>query len=112
MPAIDLGQDRLTSGQVGRGGDLEVGLVIVVEKGKEPVVVALRDRVVLVIVALCAADRQAEEDRARRVDAVNDRIDPELFDVDPAFLVDLRIAMKPGGDPRRERRSGSRSPAI
>ena len=36
------------------------------------------------------------------VDAIDDRVDPELFDVDPAFLIDLRIAMKAGGDPRAE----------
>ena len=93
----------LASGQLRRRGDLELGLVDVVEEGEEPVVVALGDRVVLVVVALGTADRQAEEDRARRVDPVDDRLDPELLDVDAPFLVDLRVAMKAGGDPLAER---------
>ena len=58
------------------------------------------------VVALGAADRQAEKDRPRGIDPVDDRVDPELLDVDPPFLVDLRVAMKPGGDPRGERGSG------
>ena len=65
------------------------------------------------VVALGAADRQAEEDRAGRVDPIDDRLDAELLDVDAAFLVDRRIAVKPGGDPRCQRGSpGRRSPAI
>ena len=112
MQVIDLRSDRLSSGQVRRRGDLEFGLIRVVEEGEELVVVALSDRVVLVVVALGAADRQAEKDGARGVDAVDDRLDPELLDVDPPFLVDLRIAVEPGGDPRGERGFRRRSPAI
>ena len=47
------------------GGEFEVGLVAVVEEGEELVVLLLRDRVVLVVVALGAADGQAEPDGAR-----------------------------------------------
>src|SRR5262249_57391342 len=43
----------------------------VVEEGEQPVVVALRDRVLLVVVAAGAADRHAQERlRGRRDDAV------------------------------------------
>ena len=102
-----------SSRDLARRGDLELGLVHVVEEGEEPVVLALGDRVVLVVVALGAADRQAEEDRPGRVDPVDDRIDPELLDVDPPFLVDLACC----GETRwrsagEARRPGRRSPAI
>ena len=103
MEPIDPVPDLAAPGQFRRRGDLQVGLVHVVEEGEEPVVLALADRVVLVVVALRAADRQAEQDRARRVDPVDDRLDPELLDVDPPFLVDRRVAVEPGGDPLAER---------
>ena len=40
------------------------------------------------VVALAATDRQAEEDCARCIDPVDDRLDAKLFDVDSAFLID------------------------
>ncbi len=100
---IDLALDLPPSGQFLRRGDFELGLIDIVEEGEEPVILALGERVILVVVALGAADRQAEEDRARGVDPVDDRVDPELLDVDAPFLVDLRVAVKTGGDPLGER---------
>ena len=44
--------------------------------------------------------------RAGRVDAVDDRLDAELLQVDAAFLVDQRVAVKAGGDPLLQRRVG------
>ena len=99
MERVDLPRPpRSRCRQVLWRGDLEVGLVHVVEEGKEPVILALGDRVVLVVVALGTADGQAQEDGPGRVDPIDDRLDPELLDVDPPLLVDLRIAMEPGGD--------------
>ena len=63
------------------------------------------------VVALGAADRQAKEDRTGGIDAIDDRIDPELLDVDSPFLVDQRISMKPRGNARariRRRPEGRR----
>ena len=73
-------------------------LIDAVEEGEELVILALRNRIELVVVTLAAADRQAEENAAGRVDAIDDRLDAELFHVDAAFLVDLRIAVEAGGD--------------
>ncbi len=50
------------------------------------------------VVALAAADGDAKPDGARGVDAVDDRLNPELLDVDAAFLVDERVAVEAGGD--------------
>ena len=109
---VDLAANLAPSGDLARRGDLEVGLIHVVEEGEELVILALGDRVVLVVVALGTADRQTEEDRPGRVDAIDDRIDAELFDVDPPLLVDQRIAMKAGGDARAELAAAAqRSPA-
>ena len=44
--------DRVAPGQLLGRGELELGLVDVVEEGEELVILALRDRVVLVVVAL------------------------------------------------------------
>jgi hypothetical protein len=62
------------------------------------------DRVILVRMALSTADRHAQPDRARRIDAIDDGIKTEFQRIDPAFLVDHRIAMEAGGDPLPDRR--------
>ncbi len=83
MQLVDLGPDPSSPLELLFGRDLELGLIHVVEEGEKLVILALGDRVVLVVVALGAADRQPEKDRARRVDAIDDRIDAKLLDVDP-----------------------------
>ena len=50
------------------------------------------------VVALRAADRQTEPDRARRADAIDHAVDAELLDVDAAFLVEGRVAVEACGD--------------
>ncbi len=112
VEAVDLGEEPVATGTLLEVGDLEVGLVHVVEEGEEPVVIALADRVVLVVVALRTADGEAEQDGTRRVDPVHDRLDAELLDVDPAFLVDRRIPVEAGRNELGGRWRGSRSPAI
>ena len=89
---------------LGSGRQGERRLVAVVEEGEQPVVLALADRVVLVIVTLAAADGQAEEDGAGGVDAIDDRLDAEHLDVDAPLLVRRRVAVKTRGDPIRLRR--------
>ena len=86
---------------------------VVVQEGEHPVVLFLRERVELVVVALGALDRQAEDALADGVHAVEHRLHAELLGVDAAFLVDHRVAQEAGGDELvLRRRSGSRSPAI
>jgi hypothetical protein len=65
---------------------------------EEPVVLALGDRVVLVGVALGAADRQPEPDGAGRRRPVGHGVEAELQRVDPPLLVEHRVAVEPGGD--------------
>ena len=50
------------------------------------------------VVALRAADGEAEPDRARRADAIEDAVDAELLDVDTAFLIEGRVAVEARGD--------------
>ena len=59
----------------------------------------MRDGIEFVRVALCAADRQAKPDDARRADAVDHRVKPEFERVDPALFVEHRVAVKARGDP-------------
>src|SRR5262245_11583865 len=76
----------------------EAWLVVVVEERDKLVVFALLERVELVIVALGAANCQTEERRSRRIESVINRIDAELFEVNPAFLVNRGVAVKARGD--------------
>ena len=78
----------------------------VVEEGHQLVVLALAERVVLVIVTLAAADGQSEKDRAGGVHAIDDRFDAELLGVGPALFVDKRVAVKSGRDDLVEPRVG------
>src|SRR5262245_61983213 len=90
--------DLLATCLVGRREYFEIRLVAAVQQRKELEILALTDRVEFVIVALAAADREAEPNCAGRVYAIDDRFNSELFQVDPAFLVDHRVAMESRGD--------------
>ena len=70
------------------------------EEAAQRVVVALRDRVGLVVVAACAADRQAQERGAERVDAIGDVLVPPFL-LDRAAFVGLAMQAP-------ERRRGAR----
>jgi hypothetical protein len=70
----------------------------VVEERHEAVVVALRERIVLVVVALCAGEGSAQPDRGRRVHAIDERLPARFLDVDAAFLVEERVAVEAAGD--------------
>ena len=94
----DLLLDLGAAGGEGGAGHVHLRLVGVVEERHELVILAVRDRVVLVRVALGAADRQAEPDGAGGADAVDHGVEAELQRVDAAFLVEHRVAVKAGGD--------------
>ena len=83
-----------------------------VEEREELVVLLLRDRIELVVVALGAAERQAEDALAERLDAVGVVVGQVLFRDGAAFVRDHIVALEAGGDELRARcGSGSRSPA-
>ena len=75
------------------------GLVDVLEKRKERIEIAHRDRIKLVIVTAGAFERQTQERGAEGIDAVHHVTDPELFLDDTAFLVLQVEAIERGGQP-------------
>ena len=94
--------------------DDPLGFVVVVEEGEEPVVLFLRDRVELVVVALGTRDGQSEDGLAERVHAVEHGVHPELLGIDTPLLVEHRIPQKAGRDDlilRRVRAAGRRRSA-
>ena len=98
---LDLADAREDLGALlllGRGVDGGVGLVAVVQHREDLVILFLRQRVVLVVVALGALNGDAQHRLAERVHAVEHRLHPELFRVDAALFVDHRVAQEPGGD--------------
>src|SRR5262249_33278385 len=81
---------------VAGGGGGNVGLDVAVEEGEELVVLALRQGVVLVVVTLSAAERQAEPDAGGGVDAIDDGLDAELLAIDAALAIGERVAVEAG----------------
>ena len=86
-----------------------------VEEGVHLVVLTMRDRIVLMCMALGTPYGEAEPDRAGRVDPVHDLLDPCLFRVDAPFLIDDGLAMETRRDQLRLgrawiRRSGQEIP--
>ena len=75
----------------------------VVEVGEELVELLLRERIVLVVVAAGAAERQAEPHGRGRLHAVDDVLDGVLLGDDAAFGVAAVVAVEAGGDPLVER---------
>ena len=70
----------------------------VVKEGVDAVIVPLRERIVFVIVALRATDRQPEPGDASRVDAI-DHVKIEILRIDQAaFVAGHDIAVKAGRD--------------
>src|SRR5262245_51862633 len=73
-------------------------MLTAVKEGEELVILALREGVELVVVTLRATQRDTEEHRRGRVHSVEHGLDAELLGVNAAFLINLRVAIKPGGD--------------
>ena len=90
------------------GGEVDVLGLRAGEERLEAVVVALRDRVELVVVAAGAADRQAEDGRPEAVDHLGQHLLADLVRVEVAAdHVDRAAAVQPGGEPQvRRRRAG------
>ena len=82
------------------------GFLVRVEVGVELVKLALRDRVVFVIVAAGAAEREAEPRLAGGVHAVDDRLREPLRLDASALAIQPRVAVKTGRDFLRQRGVG------
>src|SRR5262249_17974462 len=67
-------------------------------KGVQRIVLALRDGVVLVAVALRTADGHSEPNSAERVGAIDRLLDAVLFGIGAPFGVVQRITMQSGGN--------------
>src|SRR5262249_61382187 len=83
----------------GAVGDRAFGRPESREKRLDAVVILLRDRVELVVVAAGAPDRDAEEDLRCGVGDVVEDFLPALLQIDCVILVWV-VAQKAGGDPR------------
>ena len=91
LPAL-LGQLHQVAGRV----DRLAAFMVVVQEGEQLVVVLLKDRIELVVVALGALDGQAEDALADGVHAIEHRLHAELLGIDAAFLVDHRVPQVAG----------------
>ena len=78
--------------------DAGARLCDVIEERKDGIEVLLANRVVLVIVAACAAKGHPKPNGTGGFDAVNDGFDTPLFCDDAAFGIDTVIAVEAGGD--------------
>ena len=70
-----------------------------IEERREAVVVALAERVELVVVAAAAIEGEGQPDGSGRLGHVHDVIDPVFLGDAAAFSVDGMIAQKGGGEP-------------
>ena len=77
----------------------------VIEEREQPVVVLLRDRVELVVVAAGALERQSEPSHAERTDSVRHVLDAVLLLDDPALGINHVIPIESGCDALLKRRS-------
>ncbi len=75
--------------------NLVLGMIVEREK---LVVLLLRERVELVVVALSAGERRAEPHRRGGVHPIEESLEPGLFVVDAAFLIEKGVAVKSGRD--------------
>src|SRR5687767_13982300 len=80
-------------------------LIDVVEEREERIKLAPRDRVEFMIVAASAADRQAEEHRTGRLDAIDYIFNVPLFFNGSGFGDGAMIAVESSGDALVERRA-------
>ena len=98
--ACEIAGQRLQIGShlAGHGG-CDLRFVYRVHECEQPVVVLLGDRIVLVIMALGAADGQAEPDGSDRVGAIHGLLEPELLDLHPAFPVLEAVPVESRRDP-------------
>ncbi len=76
----------------------------IIEEGEELIVVALRDGIEFVIVAMRAFERQSQPSHAERSHAIGYVLDAVLFFDNAAFGIDDVVASKTCGNPLIERR--------
>ena len=96
-PPQDVGAAHRFLSRVDHG----LGLVVAVDEGEQLIVFALRDRIVLVIVALGALNGQAQHGLADGFHAIEQGFRAELLGVDAAFFVEQAVAEESGGHSRR-----------
>ena len=72
--------------------------MVVVEEREEPIVLLLGHRVVLVVMALTALNRQPEHRFADRIHAVEHRVHAELLRIHAPFFVKHRMSQEAGCD--------------
>ena len=77
---------------------LHAGVGRLIEVSEEAIVIALRDRVVLMVVALSTLHRQAEPHERRRLHAIDRIFHAKLFGDRPAFVGRGVVAVEAGGD--------------
>ena len=93
----------VAGGDWGNGGCVIAAAVFaklgeLIKKGEEPVIIALGEGIVFVVVAAGALRGESQPGRAEGSDAVADVFDPVLFVDDAALAVDYMIAAKTGGE--------------
>ena len=74
----------------------------IVQERHNLVVLALRDGVVFVRMALAAQERQPQPGCSRRGHAIGHGMEPELERINPALFIEHRVAMEPRGDLLRD----------
>ena len=105
------GEVRLAVGQVGLGHldrrpeAVVAGIGAVVEEGVEAVVLLVGDRIVLVGVTLGAVQGEAQPGGSHGRDPVFHGLGTVFLGITAAFVVDLGVAVEPGGDALGEGRS-------
>ena len=95
---LEISGDAAVALHIRRAYYLDSGLLLAVEERHQLVILALLDWIVFVIVALSAANRQAQKNCARGCHTVEQGLDAVLLLVNAAFLVDHGVAMEAGGD--------------
>ena len=69
----------------------------VVEEGEELIELALRDRVVLMIMAAATVEGQAQPSHSRGFHAINDGLDAPFFGDQSSFSIESMITIEAGG---------------
>ena len=112
--AAHLAEQLLALGKFVRAIDRRLRFVIVVQEREQPVVLRLRERIVLVVVALGALNRQPQHALADGVHAVEHGFHAKLLGIDAPFFVEHRVAQEsrwPRSDPAWRREAGRRRSA-
>ena len=81
-----------------RQGGVDFDVLQAVEESEQLIEILLRDGVVLVVVALRAADGKSQPDLAHRARPVNDLVKPDLIEVDARLAIGQSATIESGRD--------------